>query len=97
MVKSDNNDGGCQWMKAVNEGDTMGVEKCESNKQMSVQIMSFAAPLTPSSGQSVQSEKDSGSGAGMEVTSRVNKCIIKNMKCITHNCEIKKVKEKVKR
>ena len=64
---------------------------------MNVQSVSCAAPLTPSSGQRVQTEKASGSSAGMKVTNRVNKCIMKNASCITHNCEIKKVKEKVKK
>ena len=50
MVKSDNNDGGCQGMNVVNVGDTMGDEKYETNEQMNVQSVSCAAHLTPSSG-----------------------------------------------
>ena len=40
--------------------------------------------------------KAGNSGANEKVTLQVNKCIMRKMKCVTHNCDIKRVKEKVK-
>ena len=96
MTKYDDMSGWEQDMSVVNLGDMTGDEKYGMSTLIGGQVKEKAMLLLPSSGRKSQPEKAGRLSTTEEVTPRVNKCVMKKMRCVTHNCVITRVKKKVK-
>ena len=84
----------------VNEGDTDDVVRRKEGENNDVVRQGrgevTVAPLPSSSG-SVQHEKATGSEDPEVIQGEKIKCVMKNLKCETHLCDVVKVKTKVKK
>ena len=83
-------------MNVVSQDDMIDEQKYGVSTSIDEQVKGNNTPLLPSSGRSVQHEKAGNTGAAEKVTLQVNKCLMRKMKCVTHDCNIERVKEKVK-
>ena len=94
MLKYGEEDVGCPGMNVVDMGDTTGDDKYSVRTQVGGEGRTEATLLLSSSRKNVQHEKARRSGAVLNANA---KCVMKDMRCLTHDCILRKMKVKDKR